>query len=202
ILRHGKPGPARAGEQDAQRSPGDGLPVVSFYHGRKGLDPEEDERCRAVALMELTLRGDRAAARTLSRVLPVLAVAVRRDRDDGVGGEARGYALALQDQPAEALAAFQAVLSRAPDRELALVGAATAAEALDQTEAALGYWRRAVAANPSAAGYRHTLTLLLIQQEAWAEARAEAEAWGRLDPVSAEARAPRGAGLPAGGHPR
>ena len=84
------------------------------------------------------------------------------------------------------LEAFQAVLARAPDHELALVGAASAAEALGQRKAALDYWRRAVAANPWAPGYRQSLVLLLVKQEAWDAARSECEAWVRVEPLSAE----------------
>jgi tetratricopeptide (TPR) repeat protein len=167
------------------------LPVVSFYRGREGVDEAEDDRGQAVALLKQTLMGDATAGRALRHVLPVLEAACQRDPDDLPAGEARGYALALQDQPAEALAAFEAVLGRAPGRELALVGAATAAESLRRTDAALAYWRRAVAANPWASGYRHTLTLLLVKQGAWGEARAQCEAWLRLEPLSAEARAAR-----------
>jgi predicted CXXCH cytochrome family protein len=169
----------------------DRLPLVSFYRGREGVDDAEDDRSRAVALEKLALGGDGTADRALRQALPTLEAACRRDPDDFLAGEARGYALALQERPAEALAAFEAVLARAPGRELALVGAATAAEALRQTEAALTYWRRAVAANPWASGYRHSLTLLLVKQRAWGEARAECEAWLRLSPLSTEARSAR-----------
>jgi predicted CXXCH cytochrome family protein len=169
----------------------DQLPLVSFYRGREGVDDAEDDRSRAVALERLALGGDGAADRALRHVLPVLESACGRDPDDFPAGEARGYALALQERPAEALAAFEAVLARAPGRELALVGAATAAESLRRTDAALAYWRRAAVANPWASGYRHSLTLLLVKKGMWDEARPECEAWLRLDPLNAEARAAR-----------
>ena len=94
---------------------------------------------------------------------------------------------------------LKAVLARAPDHELALVGAASAAEALGQRKAALDYWRRAVAANPWAPGYRQSLVLLLVKQEAWDAVRAESEAWLRRDPFSTEARVARIQGLLAAG---
>jgi tetratricopeptide (TPR) repeat protein len=186
ILRAGKGAPA-----ERHGPAGDGLPIVSFYRGRKGVDPAEDERCRAVALLKLALRGDPVAPRAVGHAQSVLEAAVKRDPDDGAAGEALGYALTLQDHPAQALAAFRAVLARTPDRELTLVGAATAAEALGQTETALGHWRRAVAVNPWATGYRHSLTLLLLKKEAWGEALRQSEAWIRLDPLQADARAAR-----------
>jgi catechol 2,3-dioxygenase-like lactoylglutathione lyase family enzyme len=187
ILRGGKAPPRR----DAQPTPGDGLPVVSFYRGRKEVDDEEDERARALALVKQALAGDVSAVRAVGRALPVLETAWRRDSDDLAVGEAAGYALAMQNRPTEARAAFEAVLAAAPDRELALVGAAAAAETLGQTEVALGWWRRAVAANPWALGYRRSLALLLVKKEAWQEAQPECQAWVRLDPIRAEARTAR-----------
>jgi tetratricopeptide (TPR) repeat protein len=63
------------------------------------------------------------------------------------------------------------------------------AKDLGRTGAALGYWRRAAAANPWAPGYRQSLAQLLVQEEAWREARPQCEAWVRLDPMSTDARA-------------
>jgi tetratricopeptide (TPR) repeat protein len=187
ILRGGKPSP----HGNAMPSAGDDFPMVSFYRGRQGVDDEEDERSRAVAVVTLTLTGDPAAARAIGRTLPALEAACRRAPDDLAAGEAKGYALVLQGRPTEALAAFEAVLARASERELALMGAALATEALGQTEAALGWWRQAIAADPWAVGYRHRLVLLLIKKEAWEEARSQCQAWLRLDPISAEARTAR-----------
>jgi tetratricopeptide (TPR) repeat protein len=195
ILRRGKPD----GRAEEGPPPAGGSPVVSFYGGRKGVDAEEDNRGRAVAVTRLALLGDPAAARVVRSVLPVLEAAFRRDPRDLSAGEALGYALAIQDRFTEALATFQAVLAKAPDWELALVGAGQASEALGQTEAALGYWRRASVANPWAAGYRERLVLLLVKNEAWDAARPECEAWVRLDPFSAEARTARVSCLLAAG---
>jgi hypothetical protein len=191
ILRAGPSSAARGPMQNSGSADSGQFPVVSFYRGRKGVDEGEDERGAALALVKLTLAGDAAAARAVRPAQASLDAALRRDPADLPAAEARGYALAEQNHPAEALAAFQGVLARAPDRELALFGAASTEEALGQTEAALGWWRRAVAANPWAPGYRRSLVLLLVKTEAWAEARTESEAWVRLDPLSAEARAAR-----------
>lgn len=199
ILRSGPSSVTRSPSQKPDAADGGQLPVASFYRGRKGVDEAEDERGAALALVKLTLAGDPSAARAVRPALATLEAALRRDPDDLIAAEARGYALAEQSHPAEALAAFQAVLSQAPDRELALFGAATTAEALGQTQAALDYWRRAVAANPWAVGYRRSLALLLVKQEAWQEAGPECQAWVRLDPLSAEARAARVQSLLAAG---
>jgi tetratricopeptide (TPR) repeat protein len=99
----------------------------------------------------------------------------------------------------EALAAFRGVLEIVPDREQALLGAAIAAEELRQAEASQNYWRRAVAVNPWEPGYHRHLALLLVKKEAWAEAQPACEAWVRVDPMSAEARAARVSCLLAAG---
>src|SRR5262249_35047252 len=90
----------------------EGLPLVSFYRGRAALSDAEDDRGRALAVVKLARAGDQAAVRTTRHVLPTLEVACRSDPDDYAAGEARGYALGMQSRPADALAAFQAVLAR------------------------------------------------------------------------------------------
>jgi hypothetical protein len=186
ILRHGKATPP----EDVRPAGGDAWPVVSFYPGRKGTEGE-DERDRAVAVVRLALRGETAASGALGKALPALDAALRRAPDDHVAGEARGHALGLRGLWAEALNAFEGVLAGAPDRELALVGAAAAAEAAGKAEAARDYWRRAVAINSWAPDYRRRLVQLLVKRERWAEAEPQAAAWVRLDPMSAEARTAR-----------
>jgi Flp pilus assembly protein TadD len=185
IVRPGKP-PAR---EDGRT--GDGLPVASFYPERAGGDAAESERALALALVRLAGRAEGPPPRPFRQALPALEAAVARDPDDLAAGEAKGQALARQNRAAEARAAFEAVLSRAPDRELALVGAGSMAEASGDADAAAGYWQRAVAANPWRPDYRRSLALLLVRKEEWEEARAECEAWVGLDPTSAEARVAR-----------
>lgn len=185
VLRTGR-APAPPAATTAPQSP-----LVSFYRGRPGVEEAEEERGRALALKALTLGGEAPAARALRYAVPALEAACRRDPDDYPAAEALGYAFSLQRQSAESLAAFEAVLARAPDREASLVGAALAAEALGKSDAALAYWRRAAAANPWAPGYRHNLAHLLLKREAWQEARPECDAWVRLEPLSAEASAAR-----------
>jgi tetratricopeptide (TPR) repeat protein len=65
------------------------------------------------------------------------------------------------------------------------------AEASGDAEAAQGYWRRAIAANPWLPDYRRRLVLLLVKNKAWDKAQPECQAWLRLDPFSAEARSMR-----------
>jgi predicted CXXCH cytochrome family protein len=192
IPRTGKPAGARP-------TTGDGMPLVSFYRGRPGVDDREDECRRAAALVSRALTGDPAAARALRPALRTLDEALQLTPEDLLAQEARGYALGLRENWTEALAAFEVVLGKAPARESALTGAAVAAEALGRTDAALNSWRRAVAINPWMPDYQRGLALLLIKKEAWEQARRASDAWIGLDPFSADARAARLACLLAGG---
>jgi len=185
ILR--RPKSARPGSRPTSSD----LPLVSLYRGLEGVDPVEDERGRSIALTKLALAGDPASPLILRHVLPALDGALQRAPDDLPVAEARAYALGLQGRSAEAMAAFKAILSKAPERERALLGAASTAERLEQTETALDYWRRTVAVNPWFPEYRRSLTLLLIKKETWADAQTQADAWVRLDPLSVEARTSR-----------
>jgi hypothetical protein len=176
---------------NSQKLLGDGFPVVSFYRDRTGVDRAENDRDLAVALVEMALGGQVSDSRTIGRIVPLLEEAEARDPDDGVAGEAFGYALGMQGRWANSLAAFETVLAKAPDREQSLVGAATAAERLKKTEAMLTYWRRAIEVNPWAPEYRRSFVMSLLEIKAWEEARPECEAWIRLDLTNAEARSLR-----------
>jgi hypothetical protein len=190
ILRGGsavRSAPPSGDDHARQTSDTDSIPLVSFYRARKGVDPDEDNRNRAVALVRLALGKDLASVRAIPVILPVLEAAVRRDPDDWLAREACGYALRLQGRVTAGLAEFEEDLAQAPEREPALVGAALLAEELGQTEAAQEYWRRVVAVNPWSPSYRRSLTLLLVKQEAWQEAQRHCQTWVRLDPFSVEA---------------
>jgi tetratricopeptide (TPR) repeat protein len=165
----------------------DGIPLVSFYDMGKWVDESEAERDRAVALIKQARLGNPSPPGVMRNVLGTLENALRRDPADLLVGEARGYALALQNRWSEALLAFQTVLDIAPEQELVLVGAAGAAEELKDTETAAKHWRRVVAANPWEPGYRRHLAMILVKKEAWAEAEPHCQAWVRLDPMSSEA---------------
>ncbi|MFL5243939.1 MAG: multiheme c-type cytochrome [Gemmataceae bacterium] len=180
------PKAAFVGKEQASNSKG--FPVVSFYNDRSGSDEAENNRDLGVAIVKMTLLGDNFGPNIINRVLPFLEIALQRDPDDFAAGEARGCSLGLQHHWAESEAAFEAILARAPDREHSLVGAATAAEKLRKTDAALDYWRRAIQANPWEPAYRRRLATLLSNNKAWDEARSQCEAWIRLEPINAEAR--------------
>jgi hypothetical protein len=187
ILRHGKPVSRPDARLDRREDP----PLISFYSGRTAWNATEDERGRGLALIKLARAGTALAPRVLSDALEALERACRRDPEDLAAEEARGYALAIQNRWAEALAAFQAVLARAPETEVSILGAASTAEELGRIEVAETYWRRALAVNPWEPGYQGPLVRLLLKRSAWAEAETQCQAWIRLDPFSAEAREAR-----------
>ena len=178
----------------------DGLPLVSFYRGRPELSDAEDDRSRAVAAVRSALGGLPGSGRALQSALPVLDSACKRDPSDLPAAEARAQALGLLGRPAESLAAFEAILATAPEREPALFGAASAATSAGQLDTALGYWRRVVAANPYAPEYRANLVLLLLKREAWDDGLRESTEWVKLDPFSPEARTVRVTCLLAAGN--
>jgi Cytochrome c554 and c-prime len=183
------------GDRPGQAGPppggGGGFPLVSFYRGRPGVPDVEDDRARAVAAVRWVMSGNPDPGAAMRSALPALEAACRRDPADGPAAEARANALVLVGRPADGLAAFEAVLAAAPARESALAGAAGAAAAAGRADAAVDYWRRAVAANPHAADYRANLVSLLVKQEAWLEAAEAAADWARLDPFSSDVRAAR-----------
>jgi tetratricopeptide (TPR) repeat protein len=73
------------------------------------------------------------------------------------------YARMRADRLAEAAAGFDGVLSQRPDYVPALIGAATAARRRGDAEAALGFYRRAAAADPRDAGVRKRLAEVKVQ---------------------------------------
>jgi tetratricopeptide (TPR) repeat protein len=120
--------------------------------------------------------------------LTLLDAALERDPEDLDAMEARADALAMLIRPREALAAYEAVLTRSPRRELALVGAVQVASELRQWEQALDYARRLVAINPWIPDYHRNLAVLLAQQQRWDETQTQCQAWIRIDPMNADAR--------------
>src|SRR5205085_720719 len=88
----------------------------------------------------------------------------------------------------EALEACEAVLARAPERERALVDAATMAGHLKRPDAAIGYWRRAIAVSPRRWPYHYQLAVQLVVRDRLDEALAECETVLRLNPADVETR--------------
>jgi tetratricopeptide (TPR) repeat protein len=172
----------------SNREPG----IIPFY--RKSNEPNEKEAGRDFGIALARTMVDRLVQRKPlptgagQQAVDLLEAAVRNDPEDMQAQEARAEVLALLNRQGEALAAYQAILSKAPHREASLMGAAMLAQSQRQPEPALLYWGRAVAENPWQPYYRASLAKMLADKKAWDEARPQCEAWLRLDPASIEAR--------------
>jgi Tfp pilus assembly protein PilF len=164
------------------------LPVVLF--DREAAAPPDGEASRdlGIALVALMAQDKLDRGTYADRALPLLEAATRRDPGDVEAWQARADALVLLRRPAEALRAVEAALPLGPQRETLLARAGQLTQDLGDGDAAVGYWRRAVAANPWLAEYRGPLAELLARRGAWDEARVQCRDWLRLDPESVPAR--------------
>jgi predicted CXXCH cytochrome family protein len=163
-------------------------PLAYFHTSLTGPGDPEGERDLGLALVELARPYGPAARPVAPIALPYLEGAVRRAPDDVAAWEAKGYALWLDDQGPAALAAFDAALAAAPERERSLTDAAMLATALGRLDAAADYWRRAIAVNPWAASYHGRLARLLAERHDWQGALAECQTALRLNPYDRETR--------------
>jgi hypothetical protein len=181
IARHAAP--------PSQPPSGSRKSLVPFYRDR--LDPHDPEQARdlGITLIQATFRGKLDMLTYPVSPLALLEQAVQYDPDDLDAWEAKAGALLLQKRFTEALAAFETVLARSPRRERSLVQAARLAHQLQNRESARRYWQQAVDVNPWMPNYRHSLALILAEQQEWGDCGQQCEAWLRLDPASAEARA-------------
>jgi tetratricopeptide (TPR) repeat protein len=102
--------------------------------------------------------------------------------------ESAGFALWQLDRKSEALAALQAALARAPERELTLTYLAVLAATLGRREEAIAYWQRALAVNPWCSQYHYRLASLLAERQQWQSALEEDQAAIALNPAALEMR--------------
>ncbi len=181
--------PRRPGKAHPQSDRGPRSAVLThFYPARRDPTDRDGARDLGIGLVQAAQAGKVPEGPALEQALRLLDGALIHFPDDLDAWEARGTALFLLERPGPALTAFETVLARAPRREAALAGAAAAAQSLARADAARGYWRRAVAANPWFAAYRRNLAVLAAQANDWDEAGTQGQAWLRLDPADPEAR--------------
>jgi len=164
------------------------IPLVNFHEGL--VDPADrgarrDFAVGVIDLVEPMPPGPprREAAQV---ALPFLREAVEKAPDDLPALHAQGFALWVLGFPNEAAAGFDAVLDKAPEREVTLSYAAQLAAGLGRKEAARAFWERAIAVNPYAPSYRIQLGLLFVQDKDWPRALEQARAAGRINPLSAD----------------
>jgi tetratricopeptide (TPR) repeat protein len=164
------------------------VPIVNFY--QKELDPQDPGLSRdlGVALSYLTRKPGPLRQQASSRAVPLLEKAFQSAPEDDDAQEALGWVLTVQGRNEEALAAYDALLARQPERELTLSLAATLAEGMGRSPEAITYLRRAIAVNPWIWEYHYHLAKLLAERHDWPAALAECEGALRLSPGSEPTR--------------
>ncbi len=186
VLR--KPKRAGAATPPPARPEGARMPLAYFPPGAAADDDPEVARDLGIALTDLA-RGIPQFRQPLARLaVPPLRDATGRAPDDVAALEAKGFALWQQESPAEALEALEAVLARAPTREVALTDAAYVAEALSRYDKAFAYWERALAVNPWDLANQLQMARLCAQRARWGRAAEACRAALRLEPGNVATR--------------
>ena len=181
--------PRRPDQADApdDRTADSSALVSLFHHDRLDERDPEYRRDLALALAAVAEKKDGPVEAAGRAADPLLDEAVRNFPDDLPALEAKGRRALLAGRMADALAPFESCLARAPDRGIALAGAAYASHVLGKDEASLGYWRRFVAVDPWSTVGRAGLADTLASRQQWAEAQDQAVEWVRLAPQNPEA---------------
>ena len=159
--------------------------LVSFHPPGDG--GSGSRRDLGIAFANLMMKEEADPLSFAAAAVQVLEGALVEDPGDVSAWRAKGSALMRQGRAAEALASFESALSRMPQHEICLADAAQAARVLGRLPESRAYWLRAIEANPWQPWYRGQLTRLLIQLQAWDEAKVQCEAWKRMEPWSSEA---------------
>jgi hypothetical protein len=159
---------------------------LALFHP-SAVPDKEFRRALAIAFVQLLREDAVEPQRFAAPAVQLLENALVEDADDVPAWHAKGTALMKRGRLAEALAAFESALSLQPRKESCLAEAAEAAQLLDRLSESQAYWKRAIETNPWRPGYRARLTALLIQRQAWEEAKRQCAAWRRLEPWSSDA---------------
>jgi Flp pilus assembly protein TadD/uncharacterized membrane protein len=186
IIRRADKG-SRSGTAPRPLKPGE-IPLVHFHRDLVSSEDNELSPDLGLALAELARNYPTLERHACLIALPLLEAAVHSCADDVAAWEGQGYVLWRLDRKEEALHAFEAALTKAPERETTLTYAAVLASTMGRTEAAISYWRRAVRANPWSSQYHYQLAKHLAQHQDWSSAISEGEAARRLNPASEETR--------------
>jgi predicted CXXCH cytochrome family protein len=181
----------KLGEEPANRQ-GNGalpnVPLLDFHRGAPHLDDRAQARDLGVALYQLTLSGVALTEEDGRFAAGLLSNALEECPDDLDAWEAKGKILQAIRRPADAVAALENLVQRAPRHEGGLVALGSINRDLRRTEEALAYWRRAVAVNPWVAEYRKNLVFHLADRNAWEELGPHCQKWLKQDPASVDAR--------------
>src|SRR5262249_42565368 len=144
------------------------------------------ERDLGVALATLAARAGQPQVGGLA--LPRLEAGLKRWPQDVPALLGRGDVLSLRGELGGALSAYREALALAPQSDHALLSGARVAQHLRKHEEALGYARRAAAANPHHSDTRFQLAAALGDVGDWPAALAECRAALRLNPARLEVR--------------
>jgi tetratricopeptide (TPR) repeat protein len=164
-------------------------PFLHFHGDLAGPPRAEVERDLWVGAMTTASSAPPAVrARLAAAALPALSRATEAVPDDVPAWEAKGMALEDRGRDAEALAAFDAALARAPRREGSLADAGLTALRAGRHADAARYWRRAVEVNPYRPHYHRRLAEALSDLGQREEALAECRRALELNPADTDAR--------------
>ena len=164
--------------------------LIPFQGELATAGKEEQARDLGIGLMEFTAQAPPGPFRgSVGRLaLPLLEKATAAAPDDLSAWEALAQSRHFCDRLPEALEAYEAALARAPERELAVTGAAAVAGRMGKIDLAIGYWQRAIRISPKRPHSHHQLALLLLRREQTEAALEHCEMALRLNPVSVEIR--------------
>jgi predicted CXXCH cytochrome family protein len=185
ILR--KPEPRGEDKPALGFQPGE-IPVVHFHRQFVEADDSDVARDLGVTLMQLARSSPQSQVQLGKLALPILEKAVETWPDDLTAREALATALWAQGRGKEALAAYEAILEKAPGREQALLDTAALAEHFNQEEKAAALWKRVIAVNPWIADAHYRLAVHLAEQQRWQEAIIENQKAVKMNPTSVEQR--------------
>jgi tetratricopeptide (TPR) repeat protein len=162
--------------------------LVNFYQNL--LDPQdrEAERDLAIALVQYSINDKDLGQRPLEMALPLLEKAIQSHADDVPAWESKATALWGLGRRLKALETIEKTLEIAPSKESVLEAAGIYAEELFHDDAAIDYWRRAIAVSPWHASYHYHLAGLLTKHKEWYEGAKECQADLDLEPTNVESR--------------
>jgi tetratricopeptide (TPR) repeat protein len=160
------------------------LNLAHFHRGQVDLKDKELTRDLGIALSRLVFKKPT----DVPHAVAILEKTLQHFPDDLEVWEEKGSLFFQQKRYSEALAAYQTVLAKKPDKESALARAASLAQVLGELPLALDYWKKAVALNPWMVDYQTNLTRLLVFRGDWNEVGTRCRRWLFLTPGNLEAR--------------
>jgi hypothetical protein len=166
------------------------LPLVDFSRDRHHPNDLEQLRDLGLALINMAgAQGDEDLRRLICRrAQPLLEQAIQNHPEDIEAQEDRAYAMWAQGDRREALAIYEELLAKIPERQASRLSAARIAMELGEDETAIAHLRRLLAANSWSPRSHYLLAQLLGKHRDCPGAVAEGRAALRLDPTQVPVR--------------